>query len=344
MRSLIYGFTFLLALLSQEGLANSDNGFSLSKEKEIEKTCKLKNPVDDLSIEKMDPKTYTEEERSILNKFPQAHFYYYTNHVGNYRPFRVADMNGEKFCYRKESQDYIEKYKKIQDLEHRPPIAHQISDIILIPYMGSKTIAYNNIHDLALLAQLQVTFSLENPHQFIDHNAGNLVIKNGKLFYVDQTLSYCSSCFKNKEEVLRKHFSETLFNISDSLEGGTEHDQCAKKLSNPYLEAFNHALKKDALDYLYDRNICDNFRGHLTDFTNFFGYKCTHSGYLDFIERDLRNIGYMNEDLKTAFIQTIKWGGYKTIENKIDRILERDYAKHQTARKLLNEAWEKSKH
>lgn len=116
-----------------------------------------------------------------------GHYAIYCNRVGNYKSVLTVQLEGECYVVRKVTSDYVERYKSCMELEHRPPFrTFPCEDgqlIFLTKFMGSQTLDYTNTYHLDLIVGLVLIFPT-----LIDFNAGNLVIHEEKLYYIDKDL------------------------------------------------------------------------------------------------------------------------------------------------------------
>lgn len=175
-------------------------------------------------------------KKAIQNTYPKATFYLYENPVGNHRPiFLVKTKDSQEtfviriFTSSSRALSYLNEYEKVQEIEQRPKLdmltinyskqiqinylSYVINNQIFISlseFIGTESINFHNRDHLKLLIQLANVFIKQS--KGIDLNNGNLVLRDGKMYYVDKDLNYgrYESPEKAKEAFLRQ--LSTIFN------------------------------------------------------------------------------------------------------------------------------------
>lgn len=138
---------------------------------------------------------------ALQAKYPGANFYDYTNRVGGYKSVTlVRTKDGKALVLGKCKPEYESAYNKIKEKQKRPNIDFFTlaaknpgdADVQLKAgdFMGSQGIDPRDPSHINQLAEIGMAFTLEN--DTFDPNAGNILVKDGELYYIDQDLTYAS--------------------------------------------------------------------------------------------------------------------------------------------------------
>lgn len=153
----------------------------------------------------------------LRDKYPDVQFYKYLNKVGNCKSVLVMETKGQKYVVRaldaESAKDYLSKYEELKEKQHRPNInvvENGEEWIMLSEFMGSETIDWSNKGHLILLANL-INEGFVTEKDAIDINEGNLVVNNGKLFYIDHDLE-CMG-YETEEEAIADSKDEVIYQI-----------------------------------------------------------------------------------------------------------------------------------
>lgn len=149
---------------------------------------------------------------ALKQQWPEAEFYEFENKVGNWKPVLMIEINGRGFIVKKIDDEYLLEYNKIKNEECRPDvIVEKIEGQTygLFEFMGSETVDYTNLDHLGQVVDLALA-STKRKTTF-DPNPGNLVIKEGKLNYIDVGLNYASR--ENLTDALLQNIYHTIENI-----------------------------------------------------------------------------------------------------------------------------------
>ncbi len=188
--------------------------------------------------------------KAALQMFPEAKFYSYVNRVGNYKDVTLVEAQDKTYVlqvFPKLPSDYQQRYEKLKDQQHRPESeTYEIENektiskgfqeetittrftIRFFEFMGSETIDFRNPEHLELLVKLETAFIEQC--DLIDLNDGNLVIKDGKLYYIDKDLSYVKH--PNQTEAKDECLKATLSTIKNHGYPDDETEMLCKKVTD----------------------------------------------------------------------------------------------------------------
>jgi hypothetical protein len=153
----------------------------------------------------------------LANQFVNADFYIYTKRVRGFKSvILVKTRNNEAFVLKVVKSEYPEAYRVIQEKQRRPEarffeissqhpsedtgiiVAHDygVSDsdslvtMGVFDFVGSIALNPSDCGQIQQLASMGMSFAKEN--DVFDDNAGNIIVKDGKLYYIDLGLTYFS--------------------------------------------------------------------------------------------------------------------------------------------------------
>lgn len=115
----------------------------------------------------------------------------YENQVGNWKPVPLLTISGKRFVLKKVDTQYLSTYRSIQDAEHRPNISEIViagQNYGLFEFKGDTIIDFTNKDHLTQLCDIAIASARRGT--MFDNNQGNLLIDDGRLFYIDVGLTY----------------------------------------------------------------------------------------------------------------------------------------------------------
>ena len=178
---------------------------------EWNKIEKLTLPIKDFSSKKpiemaKAAKNLNLSPEQLKSIFPDAKFFDFLNQVGNYKNVVLVQKQDKKEAILKPIRDpkYISRYNEIKKGEKRPDIVFHalLQDekedaakdpyfLAEIDYMGTERINWTNNDQIHQLVQLGLATAQRKTA--FDPNPGNLVVHDGKLYYIDKDLNYDNS-------------------------------------------------------------------------------------------------------------------------------------------------------
>lgn len=224
---------------------------------------------------------------ALLAKYPGAKFYKYSNKVGGWKDVTlVRTKEGKALVLGKGKPGYESDYNKIKEKQKRPNIdcftlaAKNPGDADVLlkagDFMGSQGINPRDSSHINQLAEMGMAFTLENDN--FDPNAGNILVKDGKLYYIDQDLTYasertlCLNLLKNIEASIKiaKYF----------FPGASQED--LKKVFLDIVKAYDNEIKKLNIDML--KKFKEDYKKS-KNFTDMWGNKVEFKEELDGMAR-----------------------------------------------------------
>lgn len=229
----------------------------------------------------------------LEKQFVDADFYIYTNRVGDYKStILVKTKDNEAFVLKLVKPNYPKAYLAIQEKQKRPyarfftiqssirpdatghiiavdynvPVADNLT-MGVFDFMGSTRFNPFNDRQIQQLAQMGISFAMDN--DIFDHNPGNIVVKDGKLYYIDVGLAYSPEPTKCLN--LLKNIEVSLVFAHDCLKAGyTETD--LNKVYDNILSAYKkEIIKLDPKtrtilknDYKKSVDFYDEWNNHIT--------------------------------------------------------------------------------
>lgn len=115
----------------------------------------------------------------------------FENPIGNSKPVPLIILNGEKFVLKHTGEEYMTNYAKIQAAEHRPEMREVKIDgklYGLFRFVGDRGMDYTDREQLKQLCEIGIA-SARRGVEF-DPNPGNLLVEDGKVYYIDVALDY----------------------------------------------------------------------------------------------------------------------------------------------------------
>lgn len=115
----------------------------------------------------------------------------FENRVGNWKPVPLIVIKGKKYVLKKVKPEYFAEYVKIKEVEHRPDMQEVIvngNHYGLFEFKGDKVMDFTNKQHLEQLCEIGIA-SAKRGTTF-DPNEGNLLVEDGRLYYIDVGLDY----------------------------------------------------------------------------------------------------------------------------------------------------------
>jgi hypothetical protein len=225
----------------------------------------------------------------LRRRFPNAEYFIFKNFVGESPNVVVVGVDNKKYVPKSiHSENYESSYLSIFERENRP-VALFFSDgekkYGLFEFVGGRTVDYSNFSELEQVVRLGVVSSARKT--MFDPNPGNLVVDNGRVFYIDEGLTYCE--FDSLGEAVIRNF-KSVCEIFPRL----------RPFESAYIGWF--AKISDMFRKSIESNLDENERIALMDFGEQANIKLTVSENLSYLQNGLKEV---NKELLVSKVCSI---------------------------------------